>query len=180
MFKRPIPPLGLDTWVNSGHCFLCSIWCLCNTFLVCQLIPFSSIIGQSRTWKPYELQETAKLLIAWIVILLLRLILRIFVAWLNYSSWYFFLTSFLFTSLDLSIPRYLYWSLMSRAFIVSLLEKVVSCDGVNFPFSMLRIMHLSSPKFILMSLLNFKAISRRFHICLILLVCNLVSSIKRR
>ena len=87
--------------------------------------------------------------------------------------------SSLFYPLEWSIARYLCWSL-SRTLIVSFLERVISSHGVNFPFSMLRMLLLSSLKFILMLLLNFETFSRRFHSCLLWLTNNLIPSIKRR
>ena len=96
-----------------------------------------------------EVHGTAKVLITWIVFLMFRLAFKIFVAQLKYSSRYFFLISFQSILLKRTILRYLYWSLMYKVIIVSLLGSVI--------FQML---HLSG--------LQSETISKTFCSCLML------------
>ena len=53
IFNRMLSLLGLNTYNLFRSLLLCSIWCLCNAFLVCWSICFSSVIDQPRTLKPF-------------------------------------------------------------------------------------------------------------------------------
>ena len=106
---------------------------------------------------------------AWMVFRLFRLDFSTFLTRLKFSSRYFLFIFFLLTSFYWSILRYLYCSLKSSAWMVSSEVRVMSVEGVSLPLMMLSILHLSRPKLILMSLLKFDTISRRFLSWLVLL-----------
>ena len=59
-FCRHLPPLGLDTYILSIMWLLFSMWCFRRTFLVCRSMSSRSVIDQSGTWKPYEIDGTAQ------------------------------------------------------------------------------------------------------------------------